>query len=173
MSYDIPPDHSSSLPKSGIEIPMPPVKRERPVTPLVTVDIIIELLSGKGIVLIERKNPPAGYALPGGFVDVGERTIEAAAREAFEETSLRVSGLKQFHTYSSPSRDPRGHGITVVYVGHALGHPDAQDDAKEVICLDLTSSRAEFYISELCFDHAEILADYVHWKQTGELPTRE
>jgi len=146
--------------------------KPRPTTPLVAVDIIIELPNGH-IVLIERKNPPTGYALPGGFVDVGERTIDAAAREAFEEVSLRVSGLKQFHTYSSPGRDPRGHGITVVYVGQALGDPRAADDAKEVVTIALTSDRADLYLKRLCFDHAEILTDYFIWRRTGELPTRE
>lgn len=141
--------------------------------PKVTVDIIIELLGSSKIVLISRKNPPLGYALPGGFVDIGEKTIEAAAREAFEEVSLRVSGLRQFHTYSDPKRDPRGHVITVVYIGKALGEPRATSDAKEVLCINPASIMAEPVISQLCFDHAEILTDYIHWKRTGELPTRE
>lgn len=164
MGYEIPEDHHADMPLTAV--------KQRPQTPLVAVDIIIELPNGH-IVLIERKNPPKGYALPGGFVDVGERTIDAAAREAFEEVSLRVSGLKQFHTYSSPGRDPRGHGITVVYVGQALGEPKAADDAKEVVTISLTSDRADFYLKRLCFDHAEILTDYFTWKKTGELPTRE
>lgn len=149
-------------------------KHEAQKTPKVTVDIIIELLAYPGkIVLISRKNPPLGYAIPGGFVDIGERTIEAAAREAFEEVQLKVSGLVQFHTYSDPKRDVRGHGITVVYVGQALGYPCAADDAKEVLCVDPCSSLVDDAISQLCFDHAEILTDYVHWKRTGERPTRE
>lgn len=70
-------------------------------------DIIIEL--NGGIVLIERKNPPHGWALPGGFVDYGESFEQAATREALEETGLKVELLRQFHTYSDPARDPRQH----------------------------------------------------------------
>ncbi|OQX11001.1 MAG: NUDIX hydrolase, partial [Desulfobacteraceae bacterium IS3] len=82
--------------------------------PLVTVDIIIEI--NKGIVLIERVNPPHGWALPGGFVDYGESLETAAVREAKEETSLDVTLEEQFHTYSAPDRDPRQHTVSTVFI---------------------------------------------------------
>jgi ADP-ribose pyrophosphatase YjhB (NUDIX family) len=120
--------------------------------PLPTVDIIIEI--GERIVLIERKNPPFGWALPGGFVDYGESFETAALREAKEETGLRVEALRQFHTYSDPGRDPRRHTASTVFIGKAEGAPQAGDDA----------ARAELFSKEelptLVFDHARILADY-------------
>ena len=95
--------------------------------PFSTVDAIIEI--NGGIVLIERKNPPFGWALPGGFVDYGESLEDAVVREAKEETSLDISGVKQFHTYSDPKRDPRFHTIGTVYIAQAEGKPQAGDDA--------------------------------------------
>src|SRR5687768_8665746 len=97
--------------------------------PLPTVDIIIELGEGE-IVLIERKNPPHGWALPGGFVDYGESLEAAAVREAKEETSLQVQLVEQFYTYSDPDRDPRYHTISTVYIATAQGLPRGADDAK-------------------------------------------
>ncbi len=126
--------------------------------PFPTVDIIIEI--GQGIVLVERKNPPHGWALPGGFVDYGESLEEAAVREALEETGLRVKLVCQFYTYSKPDRDPRFHTITTVYVARAQGKPKGGDDAR----------RAEIFAPEeipfdkLVFDHSQILADYLEWK---------
>jgi 8-oxo-dGTP diphosphatase len=121
--------------------------------PYPTVDIIIE--TDGGIVLIERKNPPHGWALPGGFVDWGESLEEAAVREAKEETSLDVRLVRQFHTYSDPARDPRHHTITTVYIARASGTPHAKDDAKAAGVF------AEGTLpSPLAFDHAAILADY-------------
>jgi len=96
--------------------------------PLPTVDIIIEIET-KGIVLIKRKNPPYGWALPGGFVDYGESLEEAAIREAKEETDLDVKLNKQLHTYSNPKRDPRHHSISTVYIAKGKGRPQARDDA--------------------------------------------
>lgn len=107
----------------------------RPVTPLLTVDIIIELRDRPGapIVLIERKNPPHGWALPGGFVDVGERLENAARREALEETSLEVELQTLLGCYSDPARDPRGHTVSAVYVATATGEPQARDDARDLV----------------------------------------
>jgi len=121
--------------------------------PVPTVDVIIELPGG--IVLIKRKNPPHGWALPGGFVDYGESLEEAAVREAKEETSLDVKLIRQFHTYSDPSRDTRQHTISTVFIATAEGTPAAADDAVELGVF----SRDELP-SPLCFDHGIILADY-------------
>jgi 8-oxo-dGTP diphosphatase len=129
--------------------------------PLPTVDIIIEL-SGGGIVLIERKNPPHGWALPGGFVDYGESLEAAAVREAEEETSLRVQLLEQFHTYSDPRRDPRYHTISTVYIATAQGMPEGRDDAKAAKVF-LEGELPE----PIVFDHHAILSDYYTYKRTG------
>src|SRR5918995_4570268 len=102
---------------------------EKPRFPLTTVDTIIEFSSG-GIVLVERKNPPHGWALPGGFVDYGESIEKAAVREAKEETSLDVVLTEQFYTYSDPSRDPRHHTVSTVFIAAADQAPCAADDAK-------------------------------------------
>jgi len=123
--------------------------------PLPTVDVIIEL-EGKGIVLVQRKNPPFGWALPGGFVNYGESLEEAAMREAGEETGLQVELLRQFHTYSDPKRDPRLHTITTVYIGRAQGEPKASDDAKGVGIFPKDSLP-----SKMAFDHRRILEDYL------------
>ncbi len=124
--------------------------------PFPTVDIIIETGKQKpGIVLIKRKNPPFGWALPGGFVDYGESLESAAKREAEEETSLRVELLYQLGAYSDPSRDPRHHTISVVFVGRATGMPKAADDAIDVGIFDRRSLP-----NPMAFDHQEILRDY-------------
>jgi len=126
--------------------------------PLPTVDIIIEL-GEQGIVLIRRKNVPRGWALPGGFVDYGESLEEAARREAKEETGLTVELLRQLHTYSDPSRDPRHHTITTVYIARATGRPTAADDAAEIGIF-----AKENLPQPLMFDHGKILADYFEAK---------
>ena len=149
------------------------------ITPKVTVDIIIEIQDWwpnndelvNGIVLVERKNPPLGYALPGGFVDVGERCIEAAAREALEETGLRVTQLLQFHTYTSPDRDVRDHGISVVYIGKAIGAPKGADDAEDAFIVN--PENMKWILEKLCFDHRQIITDYLVFKRTGVRPTNE
>lgn len=124
--------------------------------PFPTVDIIIETGKQKGgIVLIKRKNPPFGWALPGGFVDYGESLESAAKREAEEETSMKVELLYQLGAYSDPSRDPRHHTISVVFVGRATGMPKAADDAIDVGIFDRLSLP-----DPLAFDHKEILRDY-------------
>ncbi|MGV8074629.1 MAG: NUDIX domain-containing protein [Syntrophobacteraceae bacterium] len=126
--------------------------------PLVTVDIIIRV-PGKGIVLIERKNPPFGWALPGGFVDYGE-TIEAAAcREAREETGLELDNLKQFRAYSDPDRDPRHHTVTIVFTAIGRGQPKASDDAK-----NLEIFTPDKLPDVVAFDHAKILSDYMQFE---------
>lgn len=122
--------------------------------PLLTVDIIIEL-KGKGIVLIRRRNPPLGWAIPGGFVDYGESLESAAAREAREETSLAVKLLYQLGAYSDPARDPRHHTVSVVYVAEADGSPRPGDDAGEIGIFH-RHSLPDF----LAFDHRRILEDY-------------
>lgn len=120
--------------------------------PTPTVDVIIEI-DGR-IVLIKRKNPPYGWALPGGFVDYGESFETAAVREAKEETGLEVRGLEQMHTYSDPGRDARMHTASTVFTGKAEGVPKAGDDAGEVRLFGKDD------LPELAFDHALILADY-------------
>jgi ADP-ribose pyrophosphatase YjhB (NUDIX family) len=122
--------------------------------PIPTVDIIIEIES-KGIVLIKRKNPPYGWAIPGGFVDYGESLGEAALREAKEETNLDVELKKQFHTYSDPKRDPRHHTISTVYISKGKGIPEPKDDANEIGIF--TESNLP---NEIAFDHRSILRDY-------------
>ena len=122
--------------------------------PFPTVDIIIEL-EKHGIVLIKRKNPPFGWALPGGFVDYGESLESAALREAREETGLDVELLYQLGAYSDPERDPRHHTISVVFVARATGEPKAADDAEDVGVFDPNSLP-----KQLAFDHAKILQDY-------------
>lgn len=97
--------------------------------PVPTVDLIIRDQLQR-VVLIKRRNPPLGWALPGGFVDYGEDLESAALREALEETSLRVELIRQFHTYSRPDRDPRKHTITTVFLATVLGgRLRAADDA--------------------------------------------
>jgi len=137
----------------------------RPETPLLTVDIIITLCDrpGNPLVLIERRNPPYGWALPGGFVDVGETLEQAAQREALEETSLEVELRVLLGCYSNPGRDPRGHTVSAVYVAQARGEPRARDDAKDLGILSLDALPWT-----LAFDHDLILADYRHYLATGE-----
>ena len=126
--------------------------------PFPTVDIIIE--TGGGIILIDRKNPPYGWALPGGFVDYGESLENAAIREAREETSLEVSNLQLLGCYSDPGRDERMHTISTVYIAVGQGTPQAADDAAHLQIFELANLP-----ETLCFDHATILADYVARKK--------
>ena len=126
-------------------------------TPLLTVDIIIDM-SGR-LVMIERHNPPYGWALPGGFVDYGESLEAAAIREAREETSLDVKLIRQFHTYSAPDRDPRQHTVSTVFLARAEGQPEARDDAKNI---DLFTREA--LPETIAFDHRTILTDYFRYK---------
>lgn len=138
----------------------------RPETPAVTVDVIIELRDreNRTIVLIERKNPPYGWAVPGGFVDVGETVSHAAVREALEETSLDVELDCLLGCYSDPSRDTRGHTVSLVYVGHATGEPVADDDALSLKLFDPYNIDVT-----LAFDHQRILQDYREYLETGQI----
>ena len=139
-----------------------------PKTPSLTTDIIIELRDQPQtpIVLIQRKNPPHGWALPGGFVDVGESVEHAAVREAEEETALRVTLKILLGCYSDPTRDSRGHTASVVYIAEARGEPRAQDDAASVAIFS-----PETLPAPLVFDHARMLSDYLVWRREGKLPT--
>ncbi|MCX8119101.1 MAG: NUDIX hydrolase [Desulfobacterota bacterium] len=140
--------------KQRIRCPNCGYETEQYRNPLPTVDIIIEM-EGGGIVLIRRRNPPYGWALPGGFVDYGESLEAAARREAKEETNLEVELKRQLHTYSDPNRDPRHHSISTVYIAKAKGKPQAKDDATEVGIFDRSNLP-----KEMAFDHRLILEDY-------------
>ncbi len=130
--------------------------------PIPTVDCIVELPRDR-IVLIRRKNPPQGWALPGGFVEEGETLHSACVREVKEETGLEVDLSEQFFTYSDPARDPRKHTLSTVYIGWAEGEPQGADDAEEARAFSLDALP-----SPLCFDHGTILSDYVTYKRTGK-----
>lgn len=142
----------------------------RPKTPALTVDVIIEMHDRpeSPVVLIERKYPPHGWALPGGFVDVGETVSTAAVREALEETCLEVTLDVLLGCYSDPARDTRGHTVSLAYIAHATGEPKAADDAANVLLLN-PCDPAELAKVSLAFDHARILADYCHYRQTGQI----
>lgn len=135
--------------------------------PTPTVDIIIELIDRphRPIVLIERLNPPLGWAIPGGFVDYGESVEAAAQREAQEETGLSVELVSQFHVYSDPNRDPRQHTLSVVFLATATGNPQAGDDAKHLQLFEPWRIP-----TNLCFDHDRILRDYLNYRNYGIRP---
>ena len=135
--------------------------------PAPTVDIIIELVDrpGRPIILIERKNEPMGWAIPGGFVDYGESIETAAVREAEEEVSLKVKLIEQFYVYSAPNRDPRQHTLSIVFIATAKGKPIAADDAKNLGIFnqyDLPQN--------LCFDHDCVLKDYWNYRNYALKP---
>jgi len=135
--------------------------------PAPTVDIIIELSDRphRPIVLIERLNEPYGWAIPGGFVDYGESVETAAKREAAEEVGLQVELIEQFYVYSNPTRDPRQHTISIVFLATAIGQPDAGDDAKHLGIFE-----PWLVPTSLCFDHDQILRDYWRYRNYGIRP---
>ena len=142
-----------------------PVEKYR--NPFPTVDVIIELEGGARpgpVVLVQRKNPPPGWALPGGFVDYGESAEQAAVREAREETGLDVRLTALLGVYSRPDRDPRFHTLTTVFIARAHGVPIAGDDAGLARAFDPDGLPAP-----LCFDHADILDHYKQWR-SGQRP---
>ncbi len=131
-----------------------------PSTPYVAVDAIIKIFNQRdfqGIVLIERKNSPYGWALPGGFVEIGERVEDALVREMREETNLQIEEFRLFNVYSDPKRDPRFHTISITFVCTAMGVPKGADDAKvaHIVALE------EIPWERLVFDHAKILGDFL------------
>ncbi len=131
-----------------------------PTTPYVSVDGVVEVYKDSvflGIVLIERKNIPLGLALPGGFVDVGEKVEDALVREMQEELTLNVEISKLLGVYSDPKRDERFHTVSVVFVAKAYNFPEAADDAKEAKVYKLD----EIPLNSLVFDHKEIVQDYL------------
>jgi 8-oxo-dGTP diphosphatase len=129
----------------------------KPVTPLLAVDGIVEFKNR--IILVERKNHPKGFALPGGFVDIGETVENAVKREVFEETGVHVEIEKLFNVYSDPQRDERGHCVSIVFVCRLLDEneiPRGGDDAAEARFFDLSDLPPN-----LCFDHEKIISDYI------------
>lgn len=130
---------------------------ENPRNPLLTVDAIIEM--NGGVILIKRKNPPPGWAIPGGFVDYGETLEDAVIREMKEETCLDVTLVRQFHTYSAPDRDPRHHTVSTIFIATASGTPRADDDAA-----DIGIFTRDNLPEDIAFDHRQILEDYFNKK---------
>ena len=134
----------------------------RPVTPPIAADTIIELVDRPGhpVVLIERRYEPLGWAIPGGFMDIGETVESTAIREALEETSLHVELVHLLGVYSDPLRDPRGQTVSVVYVARATGNPKADDDA-----VNLDVFPVDALPQNLAFDHDRIMQDYLKWRE--------
>lgn len=125
----------------------------KPVTPLLTVDVLI-IYEGK-LVLIKRKNPPYKdhFALPGGFVDIGETVEKAAVREAKEETGLDINIIKLLGVYSDPKRDPRSHTVSMCFITRGEGSLKAGSDAKDIELFDFDK------LPKLAFDHNKIIED--------------
>lgn len=128
--------------------------------PSIAVDIIIEFPDEDSVILIKRKNPPYGWAIPGGFIEYGESAEETAVREAKEETNLDIELIAQLHSYSESWRDPRGHTISIVFVAKGKGEPSAMDDAKEIGIF-----KENNLPEEIAFDHRRILKHYFKIKK--------
>ncbi len=142
-----------------------PVSSQR--NPALAVDIIIHpAQEPASVVLIQRRHPPLGWALPGGFVDYGESLEQAARREAKEETGLDLAELRQFRAYSDPTRDPRCHVVTVVYSALGSGQAHAADDARDLKIFPLSALP-----DSMAFDHRTILEDYIRWSLKGVVPS--
>ena len=153
-------------PDCGAEIP-------NRTNPFPTVDCLIRFPAEDGrpgLVLIRRKNPPPGWAIPGGFVDYGESIEAAVRREMKEETSLDLAELEQFHVYSDPDRDPRFHTICTLFLARGVGELQAGDDADEARVFPLDRIHEA---GELAFDHHRIISDYLAWREGPEVPERE
>ena len=144
-----------------------------PETPRLTVDAIIEIDDGSGgtsgIVLVRRRFPPPGWALPGGFVDIGETVATAARREALEETGLTIELTELLGVYSDPRRDPRGfHTVGTVFIARASGQPVGGDDAAEARVFPVDALPAD-----IPFDHPLIIADYLRYRRGSGRPPVE
>lgn len=133
---------------------------ETPRNPLLAVDGIVRY--GDGIVLIERDNPPAGWALPGGFVETGETVEQAVRRELREETNLQLSEVRQWRMFSDPERDPRQHVVSCVFVARGEGRLEAASDASSARVIDPSPPWPQ-----LAFDHESILHEYRHYRASG------
>ena len=132
--------------------------------PVPTVDAIIQC--SRSVLLVKRKKDPYKglLALPGGFVNEGETVEDAVIREVCEETSLEIHPIEILGVYSDPNRDPRGHILSVVFIGIIVdGIPTANDDAQEVQWVDI--DKLDSY--RIAFDHRLILYDYIVWKNNG------